>query len=77
MDHKITGEASPAMGDIRALGTGDIIWLAPDSLTRKDWGRLLDAIAAAVSYGADVRWVVAAPLTQEEAARRDWKESQR
>jgi hypothetical protein len=53
----ITGTSAPAMGDIRMMGQGDVIWLYPDVEDRKDWGRYLDAFAAAITRGAEVRWV--------------------
>lgn len=48
---------APALGDIRSLGAGDTVWAQSDARERKDWPRYVDAIAAAVSRGADVRWV--------------------
>lgn len=48
---------APALGDIRALGAGDAIVLRPEAVQRKDWGRYADAIAAAVSRGAEVHQV--------------------
>lgn len=57
-DLMITTTSAPAMGDVRALGKGDTVWLAPDADTRKDWGRWTDAIASAVSHGANVIWMV-------------------
>jgi hypothetical protein len=50
-------EAAPALGDIRTMGEGDTLWLSPGVEGRKDWGRYLDAAAAATTRGADVRWV--------------------
>jgi hypothetical protein len=53
----MSATAAPAMGDIRAMGEGDALWLSADARQRKDWGRYTDAIAQAVSRGAEVRWV--------------------
>lgn len=50
-------EAGPALGDIRLMGAGDVVWLAEGVEERKDWGRYLDALASAVTRGAEVRWV--------------------
>lgn len=46
-----------ALGDVRVLGAGDTVWITPEAVQRKDWARYLDAIASAVSRGADVRWI--------------------
>jgi len=53
----ISGTAAPALGDLRALGPGDIAWLYAGVEQRADWSRYLDALANAVTRGADVRWV--------------------
>lgn len=73
MDKMITPESAPALGDTRTLGEGDTVWIAPAARQRKDWSRQVEAIAAAVSKGAEVRWMRAAPETLEEHARREWK----
>ncbi|MFM9773422.1 hypothetical protein ACKI1Z_26685 [Streptomyces galilaeus] len=62
MDH------APALGDVRQLGSGDAVVLAPDAVQRKDWPRYQDAIGTAVTRGAEVhqtantpvRWVMGA-----------------
>lgn len=53
---RIMAQHAPALGDLRNAGEGDTIWVMPFARQRKDWGRYQDAIAQAVSRGADVRW---------------------
>lgn len=53
----ISKDYGPALGDIRALGEGDTVWLFWDADQRKDWGRYLDALAGAITRGASVRWL--------------------
>lgn len=57
MDSKITESVAPALGDVRAMGEGDTLWLFQGAEKRKDWSRYTDAIGGAVSRGADARWV--------------------
>jgi hypothetical protein len=57
MDRKITATTAPALGDVRAMGTGETVWLVRGAETRKDWPRYADAIGGAASRGADIRWV--------------------
>lgn len=57
MDKKITADVAPGLGDVRAMGEGDTLWLFPGAEKRKDWARYTDAIGGAVSRGADARWV--------------------
>lgn len=57
MDIGISGTAAPGLGDVRAMGEGDTLWLYPGVEKRKDWSRYADAIGGAVSRGAEVRWV--------------------
>lgn len=45
-----------ALGDIRRLGAGDTIWLRPAVRERADWLRIVDALAAALARGAEIRW---------------------
>lgn len=54
MQRVIRPDYAAPMGDIRALGLGDVVVVYPGSEQRKDWGRLVDATAAAVSRGAEV-----------------------
>lgn len=56
MDMRIGWLIAPALGDVRALGEGDTVWLTPESVQRDDWPRYADAMMVAVSRGADVRW---------------------
>lgn len=50
---------APALGDVRALGRGDTVWLTPGSTKRIDWARYAEAIAIAITRGAEVRQVTA------------------
>lgn len=45
------------LGDLRAAAIGDTVFLREGASQRSDWARYLDAIAAAVARGADVRWI--------------------
>ncbi len=56
MEVGISGESAPPLGEVRALGDGDTVWLEPGVWSRRDWGRYVDAIAHAVCRGADARW---------------------
>jgi hypothetical protein len=58
--HVISMAASPALGDIRAAGEGDWIYIHPDASQRPDWSRTWDAVGAAFIRGARV-----VPLTGE------------
>lgn len=57
MQHKISADAAPALGDIRAMGAGDTLFIVPGADRRADWSRYADAIGGAVTRGADARWV--------------------
>lgn len=46
-----------APGDVRWLGTGDIIELSRDAYYRPDWARYWDAIHVAFNRGAELRIV--------------------
>jgi hypothetical protein len=50
-------DSGPALGDIRALGPGDAVWLSAGVQQRPDWGRYLDALSGAITRGAEVRWL--------------------
>lgn len=52
----ISLSSAPALGDVRSLGADDTVILSSDARQRSDWSRYLDAIAQAVSRGAEVRW---------------------
>jgi len=55
VQRRITYSDAPALGDVRTMGEGDVIWLHANVETRKDWSRYVDAIGAAISRGAEVR----------------------
>ena len=55
VERRIRYEGAPALGEIRAMGQGDVIWVHANAESRADWPRYVDAIAAAVSRGAEVR----------------------
>ncbi|MQS39594.1 hypothetical protein FFZ77_29635 [Streptomyces katsurahamanus] len=55
MDRRITYAHAPALGDVRAMSTGDTVWVHANADQRRDWARYVDAIATAVSRGAEVR----------------------
>lgn len=57
MVRRITGDYAPALGDVRAMGAGDIVALGEGATGRRDWPRYAEAIMAAVSKGAEVRWL--------------------
>lgn len=57
MERYISYTSSPALGEIRRMGAGDTIALTEAVQERKDWGRILDALSAAISRGAGVRWL--------------------
>jgi hypothetical protein len=57
MERYVSYTGCPALGDIRRMGSGDTIALTDAAKERKDWGRIVDALAAAVSRGAGVRWL--------------------
>jgi hypothetical protein len=52
----VTPERLPALGDVRSCGTGERIWVATVMRKRDDWPRYSEAIMAAFSRGASVRW---------------------
>ncbi|GGU49162.1 hypothetical protein GCM10010289_82150 [Streptomyces violascens] len=56
MERRITADAAPALGDVRQMGHGDTLWLAQGARERSDWSRCVEALGAAVSRGAEVRW---------------------
>ncbi|WP_192918223.1 hypothetical protein [Streptomyces spectabilis] len=57
MERFISYISSPALGDIRAMAEGDTVWLTEAVEERADWGRILDALSAAISRGVAVRWL--------------------
>lgn len=54
----ISKDYCPGLGDLRACGAGDVIYVEPGARERKDWGRVVSAIADAISRGAGVEWGV-------------------
>ncbi|MFF4329688.1 hypothetical protein ACFYZT_24665 [Streptomyces sp. NPDC001591] len=56
MDRVISASAAPALGDVRAMKTGDTVHIDETAPQRRDWTRYADAIAHAVRRGADSRW---------------------
>jgi hypothetical protein len=46
--------SAPALGDVRLAKRGDVIVIIEGATARKDWGRYLDAISAAITRGATV-----------------------
>lgn len=53
---RIAREKAPPLGDIRSMQRGDVVVLVDGVTERRDWPRYADAIIAAVSRGAEVRW---------------------
>lgn len=53
----IDKNSAPALGDVRLLGKGDSIFLRKGWTERRDGSRYADAVMAAVTRGADVRWL--------------------
>lgn len=52
----VSPEVQPALGDLRALGEGDIIVCRRSVRTLPVWPRYVEALASAVSKGADITW---------------------
>lgn len=46
--------SAPALGDVRLAKRGDVIVIVEGATARRDWGRYLDAISAAITRGATV-----------------------
>ncbi|MEV0445466.1 hypothetical protein AB0I84_08095 [Streptomyces spectabilis] len=55
MELTLSRDQAPPLGDIRALGEGDALWLKPGWQSREDWTRYLVAAAQAMGRGAQVR----------------------
>ncbi|MFI7357151.1 hypothetical protein OG365_07110 [Streptomyces sp. NBC_00853] len=51
----VTEKQAPALGEVRALGSGDELHLMPGWKLRKDWIRYLAAAAHAMARGAQIR----------------------
>jgi hypothetical protein len=56
-DRVVRAGNTPALGDVRALGAGDVLWLDTGLRTWAEWHRFTDAVRHAVARGAEVRWV--------------------
>ncbi|AUG87161.1 hypothetical protein HOS58_gp29 [Streptomyces phage Attoomi] len=57
-DHAvIDSQAAPALGEIRAMKAGGVVYLRPSAKERADWPRYIDALASAMAHGVSVRWV--------------------
>lgn len=54
MQRRISYAIAPALGDVRRMAAGDVIWVNADAHKRKDWARYADAISNAVTRGAAV-----------------------
>lgn len=52
--HLIDDAMSPALGDIRAAGDGDLIYIRPTATSRKDFPKLWEAAGVAMARGAQV-----------------------
>jgi hypothetical protein len=52
--HVIESAMAPALGDIRAAGTGDVIYIRPDATSRRDFPKYWEAVGAAFVRGAQV-----------------------
>jgi hypothetical protein len=47
----------PAAGDVRECGEGAVFVIEKAVREDRDWPRFADAVAHAMSRGADVRWI--------------------
>ncbi|MFE0326298.1 hypothetical protein ACFW08_05715 [Streptomyces sp. NPDC058960] len=52
--HAIDAAMSPALGDIRAAGEGDLIYIRPEATTRRDFPKIWEAVGVALARGAFV-----------------------
>lgn len=50
----LTATSAPPIGDIRSAGPDDEIYVRPDAVTSRDWGRYWDALGVAYARGARV-----------------------
>lgn len=50
--HVIDSANAPALGDVRAAGEGDLIYIRPDATTRKDFPKYWEAVGTALARGA-------------------------
>lgn len=54
MNATVSAESAPPLGDVRTMGPGDVLRLAPGWKSRPDWTRYLAAAAHALARGARV-----------------------
>ncbi|MEU0860646.1 hypothetical protein ABZ352_35565 [Streptomyces griseofuscus] len=52
--HVIESANAPALGDIRAAGDGDVIYIRPDATNRRDFPKYWEAVGSAFVRGAQV-----------------------
>lgn len=52
--HTIGAANAPALGDVRAAGPGDLVYILPDATSRKDFPKLWEAAGVALARGAQV-----------------------
>ncbi|KUN16548.1 hypothetical protein AQJ23_44960 [Streptomyces antibioticus] len=50
--HLIDSANAPALGDVRAAGEGDCIYIRPDATSRKDFPKYWEAVGVALGRGA-------------------------
>ncbi|MDX2575931.1 hypothetical protein PV332_10605 [Streptomyces scabiei] len=50
--HVIDAANAPALGDVRAAGEGDLIYVRPDATSRKDFPKYWEAVGTAFVRGA-------------------------
>lgn len=50
--HVIDSATAPALGDVRAAGEGDLIYIRPDAKARKDFPKYWEAAGVAFARGA-------------------------
>lgn len=52
--HVIDDASAPALGDIRAAGDGDLIYIRPGATARRDFPKYWEAAGVALARGAQV-----------------------
>ncbi|MEU7039813.1 hypothetical protein AB0A77_01990 [Streptomyces varsoviensis] len=57
LEHVIDSARAPALGDIRAAGPGEIVYVLRSATTRKDWPKYWEAVGVALKRGAFVHIV--------------------
>ncbi|MET9480974.1 hypothetical protein [Streptomyces sp. NPDC006638] len=55
--HVIDDVSAPALGDIRCAGPGDLIYIRPAAISRKDFPKYWEAAGIALTRGALVHVV--------------------